>query len=576
MSASNLGTPTSPLGDPSFDRIHKALRSTETGDRIANAIGMQIWITDLAGNIVRVNQPWLDSHGFRSMDDVLGRTAHEVFGPVQAAQSIAEGLEVVDTGETSVVVTADENGRKFQTMRMPLTESGELVGVMGITAALEPEIADGATMVTAAEVDPLTGASSVGALHQFVAETLASGEDMTLLLIDLDDFHVVNTAMGRESGDQLLQKAAKRLINVFGSRLYRVGGDAFVVMLPTIQKDQLTVVSDQILQRWRQPLIVDGTEVYGGVSIGLAPITNQASPEEVLQDAEMALRESKSTGRNRATVFQPSQRKQADEELWNQMLIRRAVAEKEFVLHWQPIFNINTGAIVGVESLLRWQPRGGEQTLPAAEFIPFLDHSGLIIPVGLQVIEDACRQQAAWRSMDKIARAIPIHVNVSRRQFWGGTFVDSVLTTLQKFSVEPSTFTVEIADFSPGQGYDDFLDDLGRLRKAGVNIAIDDFGHGWSALGQIRGLPVSSMKVARTITDTIEVGADNLVLGAIQTLAEPISNALIIQGVENDEQLSWLRHRGWSFAQGYHLSKPLDQSSTTQLLSNNLAHARAA
>lgn len=578
----NLGN-TSPGGSANSDetsqlgRIRKSLRSAETGDRLADAIGARVWVTDVGGHFVRVNESWLDHHGFQSSSQVLGKTAHELLGPVQAAQSIARGIEVVDTGETSTSITTDENGRQFRTVRIPLTESGELVGVIGITTAIEAESSDAPIVSSIDEVDPLTGASSIAALHQNITESIESQEDTTMLLIDLDDFHVVNNAMGRQAGDELLQKAAKRLINVFGSRLFRVGGDEFVVMLPTVQPEQLEVVSEQILQRWRQPLIVNGGEIYGGVSIGMAPITHQTDSETVLQDAEMALRAAKDSGRNRAVVFDPLQRKEADEELWNQMLIRRAVAEKEFTLHWQPIFAIDSGAITGVEALLRWQPRGGPKTHPAAEFIPFLEHSGLIIPVGLRVLEDACRQQQVWRSMDKIAAAIPIHLNVSRRQFSSSKFVTDVLTTLQNFGVDPETLVLEIADFSPGHpNHDEFLDDLSRLRKAGVQVAIDDFGHGWSALGEVGVLPVSMIKIARSITDTIQRDQENLVLDTVQTVVEILGHSVVLQGVETSDQLDWLRENGWTQAQGYHLSKPLDQGDMTNLLIEGTGFAAAA
>ena len=552
------------------DRIQRAFNSRETSELVADAIGVQVWATDLNGRMIRANTTWLEAHDFTSMNEVIGKTAHELLDPVLAATSVTEDLRVVDSGEASTSVVLDGSGQSFQSIRMPLIESDELVGIVGVITPQEVSVDEDINVVSQDEIDPLTGASNREALHIYVTEVLETGQDMSMLLLDLDDFHVVNTSLGREIGDQLLQKAAKRLITVFGARLYRVSGDGFVVMLPTVEAAQLDVVTEQILQRWRQPLIVQGTEIYGGVSIGIAPLGDQTGSEQVFQDAEMALRKAKDTGRNRAVVFDPSQRKAADEVLWQQMLVRRAVASKEFILHWQPIFEIATGEISGVEALLRWQPNGGLSTRPAAEFIPFLEHSGLVIPVGKQVIEDACRQQNAWRAMDKIARPVPIHVNVSRRQFTSGSLVADILTTMQHHGVDPRSLTIEVADFSPTGDQTKFLEDIVRLQKAGVRVAIDDFGSGWSALAGVADLPIQVTKVARSITGRIVEGQDEPLLDSIQHITRSLGHEAIVQGVENGEQLDWLRAKGWTHAQGYHLAEPLDPSEMTQMLIERL------
>lgn len=358
---------------------------------------------------------------------------------------------------------------------------------------------------------------------------------------------------------------------MFGSRLFRVSGDAFVVVLPTTERAQLDVVTEQILQRWTRPLIVDGTEIYGGVSIGIAPINGQASSTQVLQDAEMALRKAKDGGRNRAIVFDPVQQSLADEELWRQMLVRRAVADKEFSLYWQPIVEIESGTVVGVEALLRWQPAGGETARPAAEFVPFLEHSGLVIPIGRQVIDDACRQHMSWRTQNKIGRPISIFVNVSRRQFTSDALADDVLSTLQNHGVDPKNLTLEVADLSAGTDIEKVVNDIARLGRAGVRVAVDDFGVANSTLADLANLPIQIAKVSRSITGRIEEGKNDPMLDSIQHITRSVGVQTIAQGVENDMQLEWLRSRGWTHVQGYHISKPMSPEAMTDYLAEHFA-----
>ena len=565
--AENQSSNTSVFADgASVNRLYQAFDRRENSERVTNVINAQVWVTDLSGQIIRANDPWLKARGFESIKEAVGKTAHDVFDAVVAGASVNEDIHVIDTGRESVSAFTDESGRSFQSVRMPLLEQGDMIGLIGVITPQEITVDSGVTPIAQADVDQLTGASSLAALHTYLTEVLAAGEPMSMLLLDLDDFHVVNNSMGRDVGDQLLQKAAKRLINVFGSRLFRIGGDKFVILLPTNERAQLDVVTEQILQRWRQPLVVDGIEIYGGVSIGIAPIADQENSEEVLQDAEMAIREAKDGGRNRAVVFSREQRKLADDELWRQMLVRRAVASKEFSLHWQPIVEIESGNIAGVEAFLRWQPAGGAATHPAAEFIPFLEHSGLVIPVGRQVLDDACRQHTLWRSRSEIDRPIPIFINLSRRQFSSDSLVDDVLTTLQQHAVDPKHLTLEIADFTPGDDLHKLISDIDRLQRAGVRVAIDEFGAGSSTLEGLANLPIQVVKIARSITDRIAQGKDEPLLDAIQHMARAIGHVPIVQGVENDMQLDWLRAKGWTHAQGYHLSKPLDPEAMTSLL----------
>lgn len=535
-------------------------------DQVTESVHAQTWVTDSTGRFIRANQPWLEEHGFESSDAIVGKSAHDILDPVAAAQEVAESLAVLDSGEPSVS-TATRDGVTTNTVRVPISDSGETLGVVSVSLSQTvQEFADAATSA-ASEIDPLTGAHNIDALHDHIVELLDEDSDSSLLLIDLDDFHVVSDSLGHVIADQYLVGAAQRLVKVFGLRLFRVGGDKFVVVLPTTDRTQLNAVAEQILQRWHRPLVVDGTEIYGGVSIGIAPLAGQKNSALVLQDAEMALRRSKNLGKNRSTIFDLSQRKDADLKLGNHMLVRRAVRHKEFSLAWQPIYELSSGKISAVEALLRWQPNGGPKTHPAAEFIPYLEASGLIQPVGKQALEDACAQYRNWKTNSRIGRAIPIHINVSRAEFASDLdIVTDVASTLRNYEVPAGDLTLEIADFSVRDDHEKFVDDLKRLHQLGVRIAIDDFGFGLSPIGLVAGLPIQLTKIGRAFADRIQAGEDDPFLTMVQNAADSVGQQTIVQGVENLMQLDWLRSRGWTHAQGYFLAKPMEPTDMTATL----------
>ena len=283
----------------------------------------------------------------------------------------------------------------------------------------------------AAEIDELTGLGNLASLNKTIAEYLSANTPTTVVLLDLDEFRVINDSLGHAFGDLVLQAAARRLSAVFGDQLFRPGGDEFAVVLPSGDPSQIDEITDIVLTKWRTPLIIDGSEIYSGVSIGtVTRALSHKHADDMIRDAEIAMYEAKRLGRNRAVAFRSELGETADEELERQMLGRRAVVNREFHLFWQPMFNTQDGQIAACEALLRWRPAGGLNTLSAAEFIPFLERSGLIIPVGEQVIDEALQQFALWRSRHDRPIDVPVSLNVSERQLESGGVVNSLLASL--------------------------------------------------------------------------------------------------------------------------------------------------
>lgn len=579
-----LATVTSQQLQTELATIVSAFFSRENITQLLDELPFSLWIKDVHGHFAGANQQWLNDNGLNSPSELVGRDDYDFSNEVEAATRVRLHWQAIDTART--IVTTEQRDRDgvqvlVRTTHMPLrSSSNEVIGVVGFSQQVELTCDDskapsaGTLSAGSVDIDPVTGAGSREALHNRLTELLDSGKPTALLLLSLDDFEVINDSLGHEFGDNLLRSAAKRLTTAFGPHLFRHRGDEFAVVLPTLDPSYIDEVTTTVLDKWRGPMFIDGTEIYGSISIGISPLSGRTRSSLVIQDAELALHEAKASGGNVAVTSNPEHRAAADEKLSQQMLVRRAVANREFLLHWQPIFDAETGWIQGCEALLRWQPAGGSLTLPAADFFPFLERSGLIVQVGKFVIETACRQHASWLTSDKIGIPVPIFVNVSRRQFASGGIVDDILATLQEFSVNPNQLTVEIDDAHADATNDDFINSLRRLRAAGVQVAIDNFGSGDVTLTSLLDLPVDVTKIDRSLTGRIRPGVDEPILQAIQTIVRSQGQVPVVQGVETKEQLTWLRERGWKCVQGYHMAPPMDADQVGELIAERIANRK--
>lgn len=434
------------------------------------------------------------------------------------------------------------------------------------------------TPSTRLDSDPLTQAGSRDALCELIDQELATDNPLSILLLDLDEFRVVNDSFGHEFGDEVLRAAARRLGNVFDDHLFRPGGDEFAVVLPSSDPTQIQQITDTVLTKWRTPLIIDGSEIYGGVSIGT--VTRSPDHEtagDMLRDAEIAMYEAKLLGRGRAVAFQAPFREAAESELETQMLGRRAVANREFHLHWQPIYSAQRGDIVGCEALLRWRPAGGLNTLSAAEFIPFLERSGLIIPVGNHVIDEAFQQYSLWEGRGVLPEAMSISLNLSERQLESGGVVDELLASMDRTGIDGSSLIIEIPETVMGKGSSTITSDLQRLRNHGVRVAIDDFDGGQNSLLALADFPVDIVKLHRKATSGIVLGEDNPVMSSIHNYLKSMHLTTVVTGVENHEQLSWFQRRDWDWVQGFFVAKPAAADTVTELfVGQNQPRANAA
>ncbi len=561
---------TTELTAEDIERVHTAFFAQHNMSLLLDQLPVALWVKDAQGRYVGANQQWLDDEAFDSVADVAGKNDYDLFEAVRAAASIRRDWEMLDEGRpliTADIVERNGEAQTLRTTRMPIRDADQhIVGALGFTQATEPAPTEAPTPETPLEIDPITGVGVKAALIDRLSELIDSEEPGSLVLFSLDDHGIVSDSLGLEFGDMLLRAAARRLTTAFGPLLFRNREDEFAVVLPTTDPAQLADIGQMMLNKWRQALVIDGNHIYGSISVGMTSLADRTRASLVLQDAELAVNEAKRSGGSQVAVYSPEQRRNADDQLAQQMLVRRAVADKEFNLHWQPIVSSISGRTAGFEALLRWRPAGGSQILPAAEFFPFLERSGLIVQLGQFVIEEACRQHIAWREHNSIKAPIPVHVNVSARQFMSGLLATDIISTLENTGVSPDMLVIEVVESAVADPSMELLKDLAALRDAGVRVAIDNFGASHSSVSSVENLPIDIAKVDRRLASRIVAGNDEPIIDALGSVLSTQGITPIVQGVENELQMDWLQSRGWDLVQGYHVGAPLDPHDVTTLL----------
>lgn len=390
-----------------------------------------------------------------------------------------------------------------------------------------------------------------------------------VLFLDLDNFKIINDSLGHEEGDKLLRIIGHRLQKCSrpADTTARLGGDEFAVLLENIEGVGDAVhVAQRVANELRTPFHLQGRELTVTSSVGIA-LSNIAyeQPEDLLRDADVAMYQAKKAKKTHE-VFNPSMYIQALERLEIEEDLRRAVGENSLEVYYQPILRLDTTEIVGVEALLRWGEAEHEILTPS-EFIPIAEETGLIIPVGEWVLEEACRQAKKWNEHYEACSELKVCVNLSARQFQHSGLLDSVGRALQETGLKASNLHLEITESA-------MMDDeqyakriLGELKDLGLKVSIDDFGTGYSSLSYLRDLPADFLKIDQSFIHGLEENAaDAAITRLIIDLAHTLGLAAIAEGVERNRQLSKLQAMGCDLGQGYHFFKPLPAEAMGELL----------
>ncbi|MEH3146638.1 MAG: EAL domain-containing protein [Methylobacterium frigidaeris] len=403
-----------------------------------------------------------------------------------------------------------------------------------------------------AHKDDLTGLANRSAFQALLRETCetAAPGDLALVLLDLDGFKAVNDALGHTSGDGLLRQVAERLREeVPGGFAARFGGDEFAVLL-TGAGDRVAAIADGLVRRLGETYDLPGAQVtHISASLGIA--TGIRNPEQLFSQADYALYAAKNAGKARWRLFSPEMEATRQEAASIERGLERALAEDEFVLHYQPITDLETGRLTSREALLRWYSPERGWTSPEL-FIPIAEQTGQIRAIGAWVLARACREAAAWPDLVRVA------VNVSPRQLGGGVLPDLVLSALLRSGLPADRLELEITETALMTGDAATLTDLRFLRDMGVRIALDDFGVGFSSLAHVRTFPFDRIKIDGSfVRDAVHRPECRAIVGVIAALGRRLGVATVAEGVETAEHLALVREEGCSEVQGYLIGRPV-------------------
>jgi diguanylate cyclase (GGDEF)-like protein/PAS domain S-box-containing protein len=463
------------------------------------------------------------------------------------------------------VRTGDDGRRHYVSLSgEPVFDAaGEFRGYRGVGKNITERKNAEEKLEQLAQFDAVTGLPNRNLLQERLEHAIAQARRRSrgagVLFVDLDRFKLVNDTHGHHVGDQLLAQVGRRLKDCVrrDDTVARPGGDEFAVVITDLARpDDAAFVARKILDSFAAPFDLGGRETFITASIGLAAFPNDGKDAEtLLKCADVAMYRAKESSRNTFCFYTAEMNERAASKLQLNTDLRRALERREFSLHYQPKVNLATGAMIGMEALLRWK-HAERGMVPPLEFIPALEDSGLIVEVGDWVLGEACRQLREWTRAG--LQLTPVAVNLSARQFRRRDLDQVIRRVLAEHGVSPALMELEITESSLMDDPKDAIRQLQALREAGLRISVDDFGTGYSSLAYLTRLPVSTLKIDRAFVNaaTTEPGSAAIVKMVID-MAQRLNFDVVAEGIETDAHVAFLRQHGCGQGQGYHFGRPI-------------------
>ncbi|HEX7465240.1 MAG TPA: EAL domain-containing protein, partial [Usitatibacter sp.] len=485
-----------------------------------------------------------------------------------------ELLEAGD-GNKTTLGNVTRGGRSIQCewYNTPLVDAqGKVTGFASLVHDVTERLNTERTIHYMAHHDALTGLPNrrlmQDRLNQAIMSARRKQRHVAVLFLDLDRFKVVNDTPGHDTGDFILKDVARRLSSCVreGDTVSREGGDEFVMILPDLERpEHARVVADKILKELIRPVEIGGHEIHVTPSIGISHYPNDATDvHQLLKHADNAMYQAKDAGRNTIRFFTNDLNFLLSKRLEIESRLRRAIDNEEFFLRYQPQVELATGRISGMEALIRWNdPQKGE--IFPKDFIFVAEELGLIVPIGEWVFRTACRQLRQWEQ-DGLP-PVTISINISPRQFMSRRLVSTLLAIVREIGANPRYIELEITETMIMRNVEQSIETLSQLRSVGMQVAVDDFGVGYSSLGQLKRLPASSMKIDRSfIMNVPEDSSSGSITEAIIAMAKRLKLRCIAEGVETRAQLEFLRANHCEAFQGYLFSRPVTALEATAML----------
>lgn len=386
-----------------------------------------------------------------------------------------------------------------------------------------------------------------------------------VICFDCDNFKVINDSLGHDIGDSLLKAIPSRLESCLpqGSFMARLGGDEFIILLPQIDDISTAIsITRKIQQKFTFPFNVSDREIFLNFSLGIVLGTAEYDQsEKVLRNADLAMYQAKALGKGQYQIYNQQMHQRAVERLQLEIDLRKALKNNEFILHYQPIICLETGHIIGFESLVRWQhPQKG--IISPGKFIPVAEETGLIIPLGIWVLREACKQIKIWQQKYDSFISLTVNVNVAVQQFSYSSLIEEIDKILEETQLPSTCLKLEITESAIMENSDSAYAILQQLRDRGIKICIDDFGTGYSSLSYLHSFPVDNLKIDRSFVSRIKsLDEPNKVIDAIVNLAHHLDITVTAEGIETKEQLDYIKNVNCEYAQGYYFFKPLNSEA---------------
>ncbi|MFI6074440.1 putative bifunctional diguanylate cyclase/phosphodiesterase [Actinoplanes sp. NPDC051343] len=527
-----------------------------------------------------------------SVQQLLGYPGEQLLGTRIGEYADPEQLDELRAWMYGIWDLPDATTRRTETRLRGADGEWVYVDVIGRTLKGDPEMPAvvislrdiGARRALEAELqrqaftDPLTGMPNRSLFREKLeqAVTGVEGRPVTLLLLDLDDFKLVNDNLGHSAGDELLATIAERLRAQVrpGDMLARLGGDEFAILMEDLAPSDAAALAARLLTVVREPIRLASRDVICTLSIGIASVTggDGVTDEQLLGNADLAMYAAKRAGRNAYRIFEPTMTMSVLEEAQQRADLEHALEHDEFLVLYQPVVDMHTQRLTGVEALVRWQhPRDG--LLGPYHFIAHAEANGLIVPLGRWVLRQATQQLAYWRTESPEAAAdLRMNVNLSARQFQYAGLVDDVRAAIADAGIDSASLTLEITESMLMADIESAKETLHSLRRLGVRLAIDDFGTGYSSLSYLKQLPVDIIKIDKTFVDQVDTDADDVALvDAVVGLGQALKMQTVAEGIETDGQWAMLRRIGIDHGQGYLFGRPSSPEDIYLLLDDPAA-----
>jgi diguanylate cyclase (GGDEF)-like protein/PAS domain S-box-containing protein len=531
-----------------------------------------------AGGVTRFVSPAAQQVFGWKPDDALGRRFSDLVHPEDAAAVmtlVADAGRVPGGSATTVFRVRHAGGdwRHIETVATGMLDDPAVHGIILNTRDVSERTVLEAELTHQAYHDPLTGLVNRGRFRALVEQALigagAERGSVAVLYLDLDGFKAVNDAFGHTHGDRILTETAARLRNATrgGDTVARLGGDEFAILLEKVHSDnEAVIIAERITKTMRRPFKLGGRDIVVGASVGIARGEAVNAADELLRNADVAMSTGKRGQKGTYMVFRPEMFAAVRDRLALETDLRRDIERGNLTLMFQPIIDIETQRVAGVEALVRW-PHEERGMLPPNEFIPLAEATGLIVPLGRWVMREACRHAAGWRQLVPPGVPFTVAVNVSNEQLHSAEITDDLVAALEHAGLPASYLMLEITESTVARDGESALGRLRTLKALGVQLAIDDFGTGYSSLSSLERFPVDVLKIDKAFVG--HVGAEESrrsLARMIVALGDALSLRTIAEGVERPEQAAALSSMGCAFAQGFYYSRPVPASEITAMI----------